>query len=156
MGRPNPGWFARPWFKDVLILKPMTVAQASFCLIVSGFVIYEVFTEWKVTKELLLWTPHVISMWLKADGRLVPGTYKIVDTIRNLTDAILDAAVRTFKVVWWKTVILEILMHHWYSIYTNHGSRAYRQGTTKDNVSHSLLGTCFHRSRWCEHGKGYS
>ncbi len=75
-GRPNPGWFARPWFKDVLILKPMTVAQASFCLIVSGFVIYEVFTEWKVTKELLLWTPHEISIWLKADDAWFQGLIK--------------------------------------------------------------------------------
>ena len=75
-GRPNPGWSARPWFKDVLILKPMTVAQASFCLLVSGFVIYEVFTEWKVTKELLLWTPHEIIMWLKADNAWFQGLIK--------------------------------------------------------------------------------
>ncbi len=73
---PNPGWFARPWFKDVLILKPMSVAQASFCLILSGFVIYEVFTEWKVTKELLLWTPHEISMWFKADDAWFQGLIK--------------------------------------------------------------------------------
>ncbi len=77
-GRPNPGWFARPWFKDVLTLKSMTVAQASFCLIVSGFVIYEVFTEWKVTRELLLWTPHEISMWLKADNAWFQGLIKSI------------------------------------------------------------------------------
>jgi len=75
-GRPNPGWFARPWFKDVLILKPMTVAQASFCLIVSGFVLYEVFTEWNVTKDILLWTPHEICMWLKAENAWFQGLIK--------------------------------------------------------------------------------
>ncbi|MCP4000105.1 MAG: 4Fe-4S binding protein, partial [Gammaproteobacteria bacterium] len=75
-GRPNPGWFARPWFHDILLLKPMTVAQASFCLIVSGFIIYEVFTEWMVTKELLLWTPRMISMWFKADDAWSQGVIK--------------------------------------------------------------------------------
>jgi polyferredoxin len=63
-GRPNPGWFVRPWFKDIFALKPMTTAQTAFCLIVSGFVVYEVFTEWNVTKGLLLWLPDNINMWL--------------------------------------------------------------------------------------------
>jgi hypothetical protein len=35
----------------------MSAAQAAFCLIVSGFVVYEIFTEWSVTKGLLLWAP---------------------------------------------------------------------------------------------------
>ncbi len=56
-GRPNPGWFQRRWFKDILDLKGLTVAQAAFCFVVSGFVIYELFTEWSITKDLLLWTP---------------------------------------------------------------------------------------------------
>ncbi len=42
----------------------MTAAQTAFCLVVSGFVVYEVFTEWKVTKGLLLWMPDNINMWL--------------------------------------------------------------------------------------------
>ena len=54
----------------------MTVAQAAFCLIVSGFVIYEIFTEWKVTKELLLWTPNEIIMWLNAEGAWFQGLIK--------------------------------------------------------------------------------
>ena len=75
-GVPIPDGFARPWLKDVLLLKPMTVAQASFCLIVSGFVIYEVFTEWNVTRELLLWTPHEVSMWLKVEDAWFQGLLK--------------------------------------------------------------------------------
>lgn len=67
-GRPNPGWFARPWFKDLLALKPLSAAQAAFCLVVSGFVIYEVFTEWGATKGLLLWTPNRIGAALDAEG----------------------------------------------------------------------------------------
>ena len=67
-GRPNPGWFPRGWFKDLLALKPLTAAQAAFCLVVSGFVIYEVFTEWSVTKDLLLWTPARLEQVLGGSG----------------------------------------------------------------------------------------
>ncbi len=66
--RPNPGWFPRRWFRDLLDLKPMTAAQAAFCLVVSGFVVYEVFTEWSVTKDLLLWTPTKLEQALGASG----------------------------------------------------------------------------------------
>ena len=75
-GRPNPGWFVRPWFKDIFALKPMTVAQTAFCLVVSGFVVYEVFTEWKITKELLLWMPDNINMWLGTENAWSQGLIK--------------------------------------------------------------------------------
>lgn len=67
-GRPNPGWFARRWFKDLLTLKPLSPAQAAFCLVVSGFVVYEIFTERGTTKGLLLWTPNAIGAALGAEG----------------------------------------------------------------------------------------
>ncbi len=66
--RPTPGWFPRRWFQDLLELKPLTAAQAAFCLVVSGFVVYEVFTEWSVTKDLLLWTPTWLELALGASG----------------------------------------------------------------------------------------
>ncbi len=72
-GRPNPGWFPRRWFKDILDLKPLTPAQAAFCLVVSGFVIYEVFIEWGTTKGLLLWTPSRVEQALGAYGALGHG-----------------------------------------------------------------------------------
>ncbi len=75
-GRPNPGWFARPWFKDIFALKPMTAAQAAFCLVVSGFVVYEVFTEWNVTKGLLLWIPDNINIWLGTENTWSHGLIK--------------------------------------------------------------------------------
>ena len=72
-GRPNPGWFPRRWFNDVPELKPLTSAQAAFCLVVSGFVVYEVFTEWGTTTELLLWTPSRVVQLLGASGALGHG-----------------------------------------------------------------------------------
>jgi hypothetical protein len=66
--RPNPGWFSRPWFKDLLELEPFTAAQAAFVLVVSGFVVYEVFTEWVVTRQLLLWLPTSVEQALGLSG----------------------------------------------------------------------------------------
>jgi polyferredoxin len=76
--RPNPGWFPRRWFRDLLDLKPMTAAQAAFCLVVSGFVVYEVFTEWPVTKDLLLWTPTKLGQALGANGTWSRGLVQSV------------------------------------------------------------------------------
>ena len=75
-GRPNPGWFVRPWFKDIFALKPMTAAQTAFCLVVSGFVVYELFTEWNVTKGLLLWLPDNINMLLGTESVWSHGLIK--------------------------------------------------------------------------------
>lgn len=67
-GRPNPGWFPRRWFTDILELKPLTAAQTAFVLVVSGFVVYEIFTEWIVTKQLLLWLPAELEQTLGLNG----------------------------------------------------------------------------------------
>ena len=77
-GRPNPGWFPRRWFKDILDLKGLTASQAAFCLVVSGFVIYEVFNEWSVSKELLLWAPSKLELALGAGGVVGHGAVKSV------------------------------------------------------------------------------
>ncbi len=75
-GRPNPGWFRRRWFKDLLELKAFVPAQAAFCMIVSGFVVYEIFIEWSVTKDLLLWLPTSIGKTFAAEGVWAAGLVK--------------------------------------------------------------------------------
>lgn len=75
-GRPNPGWFPRRWFADILDLKPMTPSQAALCLVVSGFVVYEVFIEWGTTKGLLLWLPSRVEQVLGLSGVLAHGLVK--------------------------------------------------------------------------------
>jgi len=67
-GRPNPGWFKRRWFNDLLGLVPFTPAQAAFALVVSGFVVYEVFTEWPKTSSLILSLPVAICQVLNLEG----------------------------------------------------------------------------------------
>ncbi len=75
-GRPNPGWFPQPWFRDMLEPKPFTAAQVAFVLVVSGFVIYEVFTEWGVSKQLLLWLPTKLEQALGVSGAWGHGLVK--------------------------------------------------------------------------------
>jgi hypothetical protein len=54
----------------------MTASQTTFCLVVSGFVIYEVFTEWNVTKGLLLWMPDNVNVWLGTGNAWSHGLIK--------------------------------------------------------------------------------
>ena len=76
--RPNPGWFPRRLFKEILELKPFTIAQAVFCLVVSGFVIYEIFTEWSTTKEWLLWIPTKLNQALALNSIWTQGMIKSI------------------------------------------------------------------------------
>lgn len=75
-GRPNPGWFRRPWAADLLNLKTVTSAQAFFLIVVSGFVIYEVWTEWPVTKSILLFLPTLVQKMLLPEGSMWGGIVK--------------------------------------------------------------------------------
>jgi len=75
-GRPNPGWFRRPWFKDLLALKPLNAAQVAFCLVVSGFVLYEVTSEWSLSEALLTWVPARLQNAMGASGIWSTGLIK--------------------------------------------------------------------------------
>ena len=98
-GRPNPGWFPRRWFKDILDLKALTAAQTTFCLVVSGFVIYEVFTEWSVTKELLLWAPSKLEHVPGLSSPLGQGMVKSVTLFVILPAIFWMAPFGTFRLI---------------------------------------------------------
>lgn len=76
VGRPNPQWAPRRFFKDILSLKGLTPAQAAFCLVVSGFVIYEVFVEWGTSKSILFWSPTALQTTLGAESVWAKGLIK--------------------------------------------------------------------------------
>ncbi len=59
--RSNPGWFRRPWAKDILSLRGLSLAQVGFLVVVSGFLLYEILTEWDVTKAYLLAVPEYLE-----------------------------------------------------------------------------------------------
>lgn len=72
-GRPNPGWFRRPFAKDLFSLKSLNLAQTFFLLVVSGFVIYEIVSEWSVTKGIILYAPNLIRSQLSLKGIWAEG-----------------------------------------------------------------------------------
>ena len=108
--RPNPGWFKRPWFKDILSLKAFTPAQAAFCLVVSGFVIYEIFTEWPVTKELLLWLPATAGKALGAEGIWAKGLVKSLTLFAALPALIWVLPFALFRLVGGRLPMREYLL----------------------------------------------
>jgi hypothetical protein len=83
-GRPNPGWFSRRWFQDLLNLKPLTAAQVAFCWVVSGFLMYELLTEWSATEDLLLWVPRHLEAALGISGAWGHGGVKVLTLFLTL------------------------------------------------------------------------
>lgn len=67
--RPNPGLRYIGFAKDLLSSKAFSWAEMAFVLIVSGFVISEIWTEWKATSQLL----DNISSFLLAPIGLTKG-----------------------------------------------------------------------------------
>lgn len=76
--RPNPGWFRRPWAHDLLTLKLLSTAQAAFLWVVSGFVVYEILTEWSVSKDMLLFVPNYVTNYLEIDAAIWARMIKAV------------------------------------------------------------------------------
>jgi len=65
--------FAADIFKNI----KLTWAELSFFMMVSGFVIYEVLSEWKVSKAIIMKTPNWINHSLNITGSL-HGTIKAI------------------------------------------------------------------------------
>ncbi|OGC00780.1 hypothetical protein A2V82_04025 [candidate division KSB1 bacterium RBG_16_48_16] len=72
-GRPNPGLRYIGFAKDLLSVKPLKNAEAFFVLLVSGFVISEILSEWRVTDGLLNYVPNLILSNLPWENTAVAG-----------------------------------------------------------------------------------
>ena len=60
-GRPNPGFRHIGFGSDLYRHKPITTAESFFVFVVSGFVIYEILSEWAVTKKLIMAVPDTVK-----------------------------------------------------------------------------------------------
>ena len=74
--RPNPGFKHIGFANDLFKLKPLKMAEFVFVLIVSGFVIYEILSEWSVSKEILIFLPNIISDTLAISSPFIFGLIK--------------------------------------------------------------------------------
>ena len=59
-GRPNPVWSIRKFASDILRMKPVQSSDAFFLMIISGFILNEVFSEWTGQETLLMYIPQVL------------------------------------------------------------------------------------------------
>jgi hypothetical protein len=71
--RPNPQLTYIRFANDLFKLKPLKMAEMVFVLIVSGFVISEIWSEWAVTDKILSFLPGLLSEILSASNSTVTG-----------------------------------------------------------------------------------
>ena len=57
----------RKFFKDLYLQGKVTTPQMIFILVVSGFVIYEIGSEWNTSKDILLYLPNKLNILLGID-----------------------------------------------------------------------------------------
>ena len=97
---------------DLFTNVKLSWAEIAFFMLVSGFVIYEVLSEWKVTKKLVMATPDWVNHSLHTSGNLT-GTVKaivlfiILPGIFYLLFAALKRAVSSES---WKSAITQLVL----------------------------------------------
>lgn len=74
--RPNPGFQNIGFANDLFQLKPLRMAEMVFVLIVSGFVISEIWSEWNVTDAYLSFLPDLIIKPLAIENKFLTGVLK--------------------------------------------------------------------------------
>ena len=72
-GRPNPQLTYIGFANDLFKLNPLKMAEMVFVLVVSGFVISEIWSEWAVTDKILNFLPGLLSERLSAPNSTVTG-----------------------------------------------------------------------------------
>lgn len=71
--RPNPGFKYIGFAKDLFQLKPLKMAEMVLVLVVSGYMISQIWSEWSVTNTWLKYYPSAISENLNINNPMVSG-----------------------------------------------------------------------------------
>jgi polyferredoxin len=74
--RQNPQWQVTKFSFDNIAKTKLTLAEIAFTIIVSGFVIYEIFVEWKVSKAILMLAPTYFSNLFSIENNIIFGLLK--------------------------------------------------------------------------------
>jgi polyferredoxin len=76
INRPNPEFRYIGFANDLFKLKPLKIAEMVFVLVVSGFVISEIWSEWKVTDAYLNYLPNLLINPLSIENKFIVGLIK--------------------------------------------------------------------------------
>ena len=71
--RPNPQFTYIGFGNDLFKLKPLKIAEMAFVMVVSGFVISEIWSEWAVTDKFLGFLPGFISAIFSLSNNTIDG-----------------------------------------------------------------------------------
>ncbi|MGD9930743.1 MAG: 4Fe-4S binding protein [Mangrovibacterium sp.] len=71
--RPNPQITYIGFANDLFKLKPLKMAEMVFVMVVSGFVISEIWSEWAATDKILNFLPSLLSERLSASNSTISG-----------------------------------------------------------------------------------
>ncbi|MBI9053802.1 MAG: 4Fe-4S binding protein [Bacteroidales bacterium] len=74
--RPNPGFVKISLKTRISNITRLSLAESFFVLIVSGFVIYEFFVEWKPSKNLIMYLPNLVKQELNFENPILFGIQK--------------------------------------------------------------------------------
>lgn len=74
--RPNPEFIHIGFANNLLQLKPLKIAEMVFVLVVSGFVISEIWSEWKVTDAYLNYLPNMLIKTFSIENKFIVGLIK--------------------------------------------------------------------------------
>lgn len=76
INRPNPQLTYIGFANDLFRLKPLKMAEMVFVLVVSGFVISEIWTEWDVTDKFIGYLPDMVINSLAVSNKFLVGFIK--------------------------------------------------------------------------------
>lgn len=76
--RPNPGFEIIKPKQSIFSGVDLSYSQVAFTLLLSGFIIYEILSEWTVTKGYLMYVPNILTQKLDLNNALLKGLIKSI------------------------------------------------------------------------------
>ncbi len=71
--RPNPGYRRIGFASDLMQLKLLKTSEMIFVLVVSGFIISQIWSEWNVTNNYLVYLPNLVIGYLGITSSILIG-----------------------------------------------------------------------------------
>jgi len=72
-GRPNPGYRRIGFASDLMQLKLLKTSEMVFVLVVSGFIISQIWSEWNVTNNYLVYLPNLVIDYFHLGNNIMIG-----------------------------------------------------------------------------------
>ncbi|HBX53039.1 MAG: hypothetical protein A2275_07980 [Bacteroidetes bacterium RIFOXYA12_FULL_35_11] len=69
--RPNPAFIKTGFAKDLFQIEPLSLAEFFFLFVVSGFVIYEILSEYSTAEKILLFVPTFFTQYFSIENSII-------------------------------------------------------------------------------------